>query len=36
MDGKAIVGVQAGLLTRLAEGEGFLVAYHELHKQVVG
>jgi hypothetical protein len=36
MGGNAVVGLQAKPLTRLAEGEDFLAAYHELHKQVVG
>ena len=36
MDGKAIVGLQAKPKTWIAEGEDFLAAYHEPHKQVVG
>jgi hypothetical protein len=36
MGGKPIVGLKVGLRTWLAEGEDFLAAYHELHKQVVG
>jgi hypothetical protein len=36
MDGKAVVGMQAGPLTRIAEGEDFLAAYHELHRQILG
>jgi hypothetical protein len=36
MGGKAIVGLRVGSRTWLAEGEDFLAAYHELHKQVVG
>lgn len=36
MDGKAIVGLHARPMTWLGEGEDFLAAYHELHRQVVG
>jgi hypothetical protein len=36
MDGKAIAGLQAKPKTWIAEGEDFLEAYHELHRQVVG
>jgi hypothetical protein len=36
MDGKAIVGLQAKPMTWIAEGEDFLAAYNELHRQVVG
>lgn len=36
MDGKAVVGLKAGPRSWLAEGEDFLAAYHELHKEVVG
>ncbi len=36
MDGKAIVGMIKGRETWMAEGEDFLVAYHELHDRVVG
>jgi hypothetical protein len=34
--GKAIAGLKVGPRTWLAEGEDFLVAYHELHRQVIG
>jgi len=36
MDGKAVVGLRAGPLTRLGEGEDFLAAYYELHQQDFG
>jgi hypothetical protein len=36
MGGKAIAGLMVGPRTWLAEGDDFLAAYHELHKQVVG
>lgn len=36
MDGKAIAGLKVGPRTWLEEGEDFLEAYHELHRQVVG
>jgi hypothetical protein len=36
MSGKAVVGLRVGPKTWLGEGEDFLAAYHELHKQVVG
>ena len=32
----ATVGFRVGPRTWLAEGKDFLVAYHELHRQVVG
>jgi hypothetical protein len=35
-DYKAIVGLQAKLLSWLGEGEDFLAAYHDLHRQVLG
>lgn len=34
--GKAIAGLKVGPRTWLAEGEDFLVAYHELCRQVIG
>lgn len=36
MDDKAVVGLQAGPLTRIAEGDNFLADYHESHCQVIG
>jgi hypothetical protein len=36
LDGNAIVGLQAKPMTWLAEGRGFLDAYHDLHRQVIG
>jgi hypothetical protein len=36
MDGTVIVGLQAKPRTWLGEGEDFLAAYHDLHRQVIG
>ena len=36
VDSRATVGFRVGPRTWLAEGEDFLAAYHELHRQVVG
>ena len=36
IEGKAVVGLKAGPLTFLEEGEDFLAAYHELYKRVIG
>ena len=36
MDNRSTVGFKVGPKTWLAEGEDYLAAYHELHKQVVG
>jgi hypothetical protein len=36
IDDKAVVGMQAGPLTRIAEGTDYITAYHELCRQVVG
>jgi hypothetical protein len=36
LDNQATVGFRVGRKTWLAEGDNFLVAYHELHEQVVG
>jgi hypothetical protein len=36
IDGKAVVGLKAGPLTRVAEGADYITAYHELHQQVLG
>jgi len=35
-DNHTVVGFKVGPRTWLGEGETFLAAYHELHKQVVG
>jgi hypothetical protein len=36
VDGTVIVGLQAKPRTWLGEGENFLAAYHDLHRQVIG
>ena len=36
MDGKAVVGMRAGPLTRIGEGVDYITAYYELHRQVLG
>jgi hypothetical protein len=36
IEGKAIVGLKAGPLTFLSDGEDFLAAYHRLRKKVIG
>ena len=36
VDNRATVGFKVGRRTWLSEGEDFLAAYHDLHKQVVG
>lgn len=36
IDGRAVAGLQARPISRIAEGKDFLEAYHKLHSQILG